>query len=74
MPTAFDDDTRNDLLYNLYIIHVKEKIHQKIGPEIQKVIDKAVDEAVDSLSIQLKSEYNLMMDQRTFKFIVEKKQ
>jgi hypothetical protein len=54
-------------------MHVKKQINEKIGPEIQKIIDKAVDDAVDSLSVQLHSDYNYLMDQKTFKFIIEKK-
>jgi hypothetical protein len=70
---TYTDETKEDLLYNLYIMHVKNQIHEKIKLEIQKVIDKAVDDAVDSLSVQLHSDYNYMMDQKTFKFIIEKK-
>ena len=62
-----------DLLYNLFVSHVKNEIHMMIKPEIDKVINNAVDQAAKSLKGTLQQYYDPSTFLQNVKIIVEKR-
>jgi hypothetical protein len=67
------EQKQGDLLYMLYLEHVKNELRKTIQPEIDRVIDKCLDEAVKSLEGTIHQQYNPADYGRTFKIIIEKK-
>lgn len=62
-----------NLLYNLFLEHVKNEIHKMIKPEIDKIINNAVDQAAVSLEGTLRQYYDPSTFLQNVKIIVEKK-
>ena len=61
---------QDDLLYNLYLEHVKNEIYIKIKPEIDKVINQCLNEAVKSLEGTIRQMYDPTDYSKTFKIIL----
>lgn len=63
----------NDLMYDLFVKHVKDQIREKIQPEVDRILDECVDLAVKSLNGEIHRHYDYLKSETTFKFVLEKK-
>lgn len=71
---TFDKAIKDEnLLYDLFVEHVKNEIHKMIKPEIDKIINNAVDQAAESLKGTLQQYYDPSTFLQNVKIIVEKR-
>jgi hypothetical protein len=68
---------KNDMLYNLFVEHVKNEIRKSIEPEVKRmvenIVDTAIDQAAASMQGQLQQYYDPSSFMKTVKVIVVKK-
>ena len=63
----------NDLLYNLYVEHVKKELRDRLQPMADKIVNDCVEQAADSLKGSVESVYDSMNFGYTFRVILENK-
>lgn len=73
MASVLSEKDENNLLYQLYVEHVKKQLRDKIQPEVDRVVNQCIDDAVNSLNAQLHQTYDPMTFGKTFKIILENK-
>ena len=73
MANVLSEKEEGNLLYQLYVEHVKKQLRDTIQPEVDRVVNQCIDDAVNSLNVNLHQMYDPMNMGKTFKIILEKK-
>ena len=63
----------NDLLYELYVQHVKNELRDRLKPIADKILDECVEEAAKSMQGHIESVYSAFDYGHTFRVILENK-